>query len=82
MSAEGSVEPALVVADQDLGPDRSRDVLAGVDLDPEFQGQGLVPGGVVEHAVDPDRSLDPRHRVLGGRHRNGSAKANGETEQS
>ena len=60
--AESHVQVAVVVGQQADGSNRRRDVLAGTDLVAQLEGEGGIPGGFVERAVDPDvrrRAGDP-----------------------
>ena len=63
------VQVALVVQDQALGAKRRRQVVAGVGLVLERQGQGRGPGRLVQDAVHADRRTGARHAQgrLGGR---------------
>ncbi len=63
VGAEGDVEAVVVVGHQALGLHRRRGVLARPGLVLEPQRQGLLPGRLVEDAVDRDRRGRPADLV-------------------
>ncbi len=55
LGVAADIEPRAVVEQAAGGRDRRRAVLAGLGLEGERDDRALLPGGLVEHAVDADR---------------------------
>ena len=61
---------AVVVTDEDPRSNRCGDILPRPEFDADLENQGVLPGGFVEHPVDPDLAVNLRHLVGVGSGRN------------